>query len=50
LKNPVAGFLWFVAMTGALFTIWAWNVGNLGYWAIPIVLAVALIPTIAISY
>jgi hypothetical protein len=44
--NPVAGFLWFIAIAGVLFAIWVWADGNLGYWAIPIVLAVTLIPAI----
>jgi len=46
LKNPVAGLLWFIVISGVLFLIWALNNGNLGYWAIPIVLIVTLIPAI----
>jgi hypothetical protein len=46
LKNPLFGFLWFIAILAVLYAIWVWNDGNLGYWGIAIALAVASMPTL----
>jgi hypothetical protein len=44
LKNPLFGFLWFIAISAVLYAVWALNDGKLGSWAFVIALAVASIP------
>jgi hypothetical protein len=44
--NPLYGFLPFVAVVVALYIIWSWNEGHLGYWAWPVALGISSIPAL----
>jgi hypothetical protein len=46
LPNPLYGFLQFVAVAAALYVIWFWTEGHLGYWAWPVALGISSIPAL----
>ena len=46
LPNPLYGFLQFVAVVIALYIIWSWNEGHLGYWAWPAALGISSTPAL----